>query len=259
MLFNHKEYLAIYRYFRDRLDYSVCSSFHNTYNNHLLFGQTLLDKFAIFAGKHDIFDVCIEGKEYFMDMLNSNKGAIVVSAHVGNFELSGYLLKQNIKPVNAIIFGGEAEVMQRYRESSFMGNVKPIPLKEDMSHVFLISDAILNGEVINMLSDRAHSMSKSLKYSFLGAEASFPTGAFNIASKFDLKVLAIFMLKEGFGHYKLYVKPISVEESDEKSSVDKAIKIDCLTKKFVLELESIVKTYPTQWFNFYNFWNDNQS
>ncbi|MDR0386105.1 MAG: lipid A biosynthesis (KDO)2-(lauroyl)-lipid IVA acyltransferase, partial [Prevotellaceae bacterium] len=47
MLFSRKGYLAIYSYFRDSVGYSPLQSFYRTYRNHFVFGQCMLDRFAV--------------------------------------------------------------------------------------------------------------------------------------------------------------------------------------------------------------------
>ena len=71
--------------------------------------------------------------------------------HVGNFELNGYLMRQDEKPINGLIFGGEAKVVQKYRAFVLnSNNVNLIPVEEDMSHIFLINKALTDGEIVCM-------------------------------------------------------------------------------------------------------------
>ncbi|MDR2470114.1 MAG: lipid A biosynthesis (KDO)2-(lauroyl)-lipid IVA acyltransferase, partial [Tannerella sp.] len=51
MLFARRGYKAIYRYFRQRHGYTPAKAFRKTYRNHFLFGQMILDRFAVYAGQ----------------------------------------------------------------------------------------------------------------------------------------------------------------------------------------------------------------
>lgn len=91
MIFNHNGYLAIYRYFRNRHGYGRLKAFIYVYINHFRFGQIIIDRFAMYAGKH--FEMEIEGQDMFDELDNSDDGFIQLSSHVGNYELAGYSLK----------------------------------------------------------------------------------------------------------------------------------------------------------------------
>ncbi|MDR1878708.1 MAG: hypothetical protein LBQ64_04000, partial [Bacteroidales bacterium] len=61
MLFARKGYLSIMRYFRQCYGMSVWNSFRQTFVNHLLFGQIVLDKFAALVGNIRYFTADITG------------------------------------------------------------------------------------------------------------------------------------------------------------------------------------------------------
>ena len=54
----------IYRYFRKRWHYSKVRAALATYRNFYLFAQVVIDKFAMYAGKH--FNIEIKGYEHFL-------------------------------------------------------------------------------------------------------------------------------------------------------------------------------------------------
>lgn len=257
MLFARKGYLAIYRYFRCQHGYSVIKSFWKTYQNHYIFGQVILDRFAVYAGRKNIFKIDNPENDIFLSMLDDPEGCIIASSHVGNPELCGYLLKQDTKRINGLIFGGEAVEVQKSR-SEILGdnNVRLIPVSNDLSHIFMINEALSNGEIISMPCDRTFGSDKSVECDFLNGKADFPIGAFVLALQFKVKVLALFVLKISASRYRIHVIPIHPPQE----GGPKREQINKMTKSFVRELEGIVRKYPEQWFNFYNFWkNENVS
>lgn len=243
MLFARKGFESIYDYFRQRQSYSPWQAFWATYRNHHLFGQMLLDRFALYAGQKNRFRVEISGAEYFDHLLNSPLGGIVASAHVGNFEIMGYLLHQDRKAIHALVYGGESQTMQRNREQ-IMGrnNIRTIGVTQDMSHIFAINDALSRAELITIPCDRVWTGNKRTSVDFMGAQANFPTGTFHIASKFKTNILSVFVVKEGFSSYKVIIEPIHNTTPTD------------MTQQFVGQIETLIKQYPLQWFNFYNFW-----
>lgn len=253
MLFARKGYLAIMRYFRRQHGYSPIKSFWKTYVNHYLFGQMLMDRFAVYAGRKNIFKVDNPDNPLFLSMLDDTGGFIMATSHMGNSELSGYLLRQNKKRINGLIYGGEAKEVQENRmKISEENNMRLIPVSNDLSHIFLINEALSNGEILNIPSDRVFGSEKSIECDFLNGKADFPVGAFVLAVQFRVPVLAYFVLKVSTSCYRIHLALIPVPET--KSS--KREQINEMTVAFVRELEKIVKKYPEQWFNFYNFWKE---
>jgi predicted LPLAT superfamily acyltransferase len=255
MLFGRVGYLSIYHYFRKQFGLSAWKSFLKTYRNHFLFGQVILDRFAVFAGKKDAFQVEIVGGEHFVRLMEGEKGFIVAGSHVGNFEITGYLLRSTKKPFNALIYAGETQTVQQNRSKWLSSNnVTLIPVLEDMSHLFSIHAALQRSEIISMPCDRNLGSEKSVECDFLRGKADFPIGAFALATSFDIEVLVIFCIKISARRYKIYVQPCRGFSGE--SGISKREKIENLVVSYASELEKIVKQYPEQWFNYYEFWKN---
>ena len=252
MLFSRKAYKAIYHFFRKRFDYSVWKSFVKTYKNHFLFGQVILDRFAVFAGRKDIFEIEIIGGEHFYRLANGEKGFITASSHIGNFEIGGYMLHSENKKMNALVYSGETKNVQSNR-TKILGdnNINLIPVLDDMSHLFAVNAALQNGEIVSMPCDRNLGSAKSVECDFLNGKADFPIGAFALAATFEVEVLAIFIIKENRNKYTAHIKPIEI---DNKENDTKREKIERYVRSYVKEVETIVRAYPEQWFNYYEFW-----
>ena len=255
MLFAQKAYLPIYRYFRKQWSYSTCKSFLKTYRNHFIFAQIILDRFAVFAGRKNDFEIEIIGNEHFIRLTDSDKGFIIAGSHVGNFEIGCYLLHAKKKRINALIYAGETQTMQNNRSKILMSNnINLIPVLNDMSHLFAVNSALQNGEIVSMPCDRNHGSAKSVRCDFLSGQADFPVGAFALATSFDVEVLAIFTMKISTKKYKIFVRPIAAPQ--ESAAMSKREQIKQYVKSYVSELENIVTQYPEQWFNYYEFWTD---
>ena len=235
MIFNRKGYKAMYRFFRERFHFGRWKSFWKVYANHFRFGQIILDRFGVYAGKKYRF--ITEGQELMDELEMHPEGFVNLSSHVGNYEIAGYSLKPKSKRFNALVYAGEtATVMENRQKMLSQNNMSMIPVKEDMSHLFLLNNAIDNGEIVSMPADRIFGSQKAVECQFLGEKARFPMGAFALASKKNVPMLAVFVMKESYKTYHAYVRGI-------KNAQD-----------FADNLEEIVKKYPTQWFNYFDFW-----
>jgi predicted LPLAT superfamily acyltransferase len=243
----------IYQYFRKRHGYSIVRSLSSTYWNNFLFAKTLVDKFAIFAGRVNDYTVEEINSNLFADVINNpEKGAIIINSHVGCAEIAGYILSQNKKKMNALVYGGETIVIQEHRSKILeKRNMSIIPVVDAFSHIFAINEALKNAELISMHGDRTYENSKNIICNFLGTPAAFPIGPFQLAVKYKVPLLALFVMQNGHKKYKSYVIPIEI--SNQENYTDKQ-QIELLLKRYASALEDIVKQYPAQWYNFHKFW-----
>lgn len=248
MLFSHKGYLAIYRFFRERFHYGPVKSFCKVYANHFRFGQVIIDRYAAYAGK--TFSYTVEGNERFLELMQAPGGFVQLSTHAGSFEMVGYGLTSHAKRINGLLFAGESQVMKDFRRRILAShNIGLIEVDGSMSHIFAMNAALDRGEIVSMTGDRLLGSPKALKCSFLGAEARFPMGPFALAVQKDVPMLAMFAMRENARSYRVFVR--SIESHDD---LPLRARMAAMAQSFASELEEIVKQYPTQWFNYYDFW-----
>ena len=238
-----------YRYFRRRIGYGRWKAAWATYVNHYRFGQVVIDRFAMFAGKR--FDLKIEGYENFSRLSEQEDGFMMLSSHIGCYEVAGYSLVSQTKRFNALVFGGEkATVMEGRRERLGSNNIRMIPVMPDMSHLFLINEALSNHEIVSMPADRIVGTTKTLAVNFLGAKARLPMGPLSVATMRELDVVAVNVLRTSSKGYTVYVTPLSYDKEAARK-----VQMQQLAESYAAELEKRVRQYPTQWYNFYDFWS----
>lgn len=249
MIFSHKGYLAIYHYFRQRWHYGPLKSLWWVYKNHYRFGQVIIDRFYAYAG--GTFNIAIENYDLYLNLEKKPKGFMMVSSHIGSYELAGYKLKAENKRFNALVFGGEAQVIMQNRQLKLSrNNIRMIPYSSDMSHLFLLSSALGEGEVVSIPGDRLFGSPRSVECDFLGARAKFPQGPFTLASQREVPMLAVNVMREGYKKYRIYITqlPQPPEGMSRRDSVEQ------LAQSFASELERILHLYREQWFNYFEFW-----
>lgn len=254
MLINRSNYKAIRSYLRMRCGQSPWRSFWGTWRNHYVFGQMMMDRFAIFSGQKDRFTVTNPDAALFQHRIESPQGFMIAGTHAGNFEIAGYLLHQEKKRIHSVIFGGENAGLQANRAHVLAQNsVEMIPVQDDMSHLFAIKAALDNGQIVSMPCDRLFGSPRYVTCTFMGAPARFPLGPFLLAAQLDVPMLVLLAMKERRAHYHIYVKEIQVDRAAFKGSKNTAA---ALAQQYAFEVEKVLKQYPEQWFNFYNFWEN---
>ena len=238
-----------YHFFHDRFGYSKLRSLWLAYKNHCLFAQAVIDKFAMYAGRH--FDIELEGYDHFLELAAKPEGFVQLSSHVGNYEIAGYSLVAETKRFNALVYSGEKEEVMSNRQKLFNNaNINMIPIKGDMSHLFEINAALANGETVSIPADRIWGAHKAVTKTFLNKEAHLPAGPFQVVTSRGLDALVVHVMKTGIRRYKIYVTPLEYDKNAPRKH-----QIDELAEGYVRELERIIRLYPTQWYNYFDFWN----
>ena len=92
---------------------------------------------------------------------------------------------------------------------------------------------------------------KNVSCRFFDTEAHFPLGPFALAAQRSLPVLQVSVMKERYKHYHVHINDIAHD-------IDPALPIRqrsaIMAQRFADGLEDIVRKYPTQWYNYFDFW-----
>ena len=254
ILFSPRSLKSSFHYFHSILEYNKIQSFVNILKNYFIFGQVLLDKAAIMSGFKTNLTFDFEGEEHLRKMVEAKTGGLLISAHIGNFEIAGYLLKRLNTKINIVMFDAEQQRIKQYFSDILLNkHVNVIPIKNDFSHIYEISNAFKNKEIVCLHGDRFVEGSKTVLCNFLGKEAYFPTGPFYLAAKFNVPVSFVFAMKETKNHYHFYGS--SLRQFEYPANLKKRNEVlTGIVNDYILELEKIIKKYPDQWFNYYMFW-----
>ncbi|WP_129019870.1 LpxL/LpxP family acyltransferase [Edaphocola flava] len=222
--------------------------------NIIRFGQTILDKIYLFSTRKNPFTITREGERNLNDMVDAGKGGIIVSAHLGNYELAGQLLERLETVINIVMYDGEDTQIKQYLDKvADKKTFNIIFIKEDMSHIYEMSAALSRNELICLHADRYMPGTRTIKHDFLGKEALFPLGPFILASKLRAPVSIVFTLKLTDLHYHFTATVPQVYEGRGMQGAERML------EDYVAALEEKVKQYPDQWFNYFDFWEEQKA
>ncbi|HEY8365813.1 MAG TPA: lipid A biosynthesis acyltransferase [Bacteroidia bacterium] len=245
-------------YFRKIHRFGIFKSAFAVYKNYFSFGQSILDRIALLGGVKTHLSFEFDGEENLHQLAADKQPALLISAHIGNWEIAGNLFKNIGGQINILMYEAEHENLKKLldsvqKEKSKTKNVNVITLKDDLSHVLELKKVIDNGELIALHGDRVPPQSKFFYFNFMGRQAKFPTGPFYLSGKFKVPVCFVFACKEGMGHYHLFcTKPIYYNFYGSPTQREESLKQ--LINDYVIAVEEKVKKYPYQWYNFYKFW-----
>ena len=219
-----------------------------TFYNHVLFAQVVIDKFALYAGKRMHLDIV--NYDLFQHLASQKAGFVILSAHIGNYEMAGYELVSDKKRFNALVYGQEKATVMEGRQGLFSGNnIRMIPIQSDMSHLFTMEKALAGGEIVSIPGDRVFGSPRTVTINLLGSPADIPVGPFSVAAMRGLDVVALNVMKTSTRGYTAYVTPLSYDKSQPRR-----VQVRQLADAYAAELERMLHMYPAQWFNYFEFW-----
>ena len=249
-LFSYKSSRPIFHYYHNKLGYNALASLGMLYKNYYRLGQTLIDKVVVMAGVKNKFTYHFDGEENLRKITDLKKGGLLLSAHLGNWDIAGHFLKRLGTKINIVMYDGEHQQIKEYLEKvTGKRNMNIIVIKNDISHIYAINEAFKKNELVCMHADRFVEGNKSITKEFLGESARFPVGPFVLAATFKVPVSYVFAFKETKSHYHLFASELKEYNTGTKDEVMQQILAD-----FVQQMETKARQYPEQWFNYYNFW-----
>ena len=246
-----KAFANIFNFYRNILHYTFFHSLVSVYRNYYRFGQVLIDKITVLAGFSQKFTFDFEGEDYLRQM---NDGGLLISGHVGNWEIAGQLLNRLEKNINIILFDAEHQQIKGYLSDILtQRKVNFIVIRDDYSHLVEISKAFERKEIIAMHGDRFIEGNKTVTLDFMGKPARFPVSPVNLAARFNIPVSFVFAMKESNTHYHFFATPL-VYCQFSRNLQQREVHLTKAVQGYVVALEHAVKNYPLQWFNYYDFW-----
>lgn len=251
--FSPRSFRIIFHFYNKRMGYGKWRSLISVYRNYYVFGQVILDKTAVMGGFNAKFSFDFDGEEHLRKMVSDGTGGLLISAHIGNFEMAGHMLERLNTRVNIIMLDAEHEKIREYLSEFTKKSFNIIPIGNDNAHVYQISEALNNHEIICMHGDRFMPGSKTMSGTLLGAEAGLPTGPFYLAMKYGVPVSYVFAMKEKKTHYHFYATP-PLFYAQQNTLAGRNNMLKNMLGDYLSEVEKKIRQYPYQWFNYYEFW-----
>ena len=217
------------------------------------FGRYLVDFFRMVRYVDAQFiekNVKIENIEYFHEVLKNGKGAIVITAHIGNWELGGVLAAKLGFPILAVALPHKQKLVNdlfnAQREQSGMPVVPSnIALRRCL-------EKLKANESIALVADRDFG-SHGLEMDFLGRRALLPKGPAVLALKTGAGILPTFLMRNADGKFTMsFGKPVYPPFTNDQVVSDDVLK--SIISQYIKVIETKIRQYPSQWLMFREFW-----
>jgi phosphatidylinositol dimannoside acyltransferase len=196
------------------------------------------------AGRTEDLLATTEGMEHLATAERLGRGLVVVTAHLGNWELGGRLLAGTVtRPTHVVVAPEQDPGVEQFLRGDG-GPVRFVTRCGPLDVLPLVS-ALRRNEVVALQGDRALGGRGDRRHTFFGVPAPFPLGPFILARAARAPVLPAFCLLRPDRRYTIAIgEPWTVPAGGESEAL----------ARWVSVLEGMVRQHPTQWFNFYDVW-----
>ena len=182
-----------------------------------------------------------------VEALKDGRGIIILTGHLGNWELGASALANENIPVTAVSMPHATETVTRFFYGTRLS--KGVNSVSVQKAVRIGLKVLRANECLAILGDRDFT-GTGVPVDFLGGRTVFPIGPMRLAAKTGATICPAFSVRTRDGRYRIYFEdPYKVREHG-----DGTPDLDGALKKWSLVLGKYVRLYPTQWFRFDNVW-----
>lgn len=260
VLFSKKIHRTTSAYLQRRFpEHDGVELFFDTFHNLYSFGQVLIDRAWLGLKKQAKVSGTINGRDKLIDTIGAGKGAVLVTAHVGNWQTAMASLDFLPVKVHALMQYDQRAAAKHFFD---LGNRKRpfgiIDIEGPFGGLVDATAALQRGEVVTIMADR-HIKGTTQTVDFLGKEVRLPDAAYTLAACVGTPVIIFLAAKTGEKKFELRVWDILQPQFTDRETRQEMLH-DCC-KRFAQSLEEYLKKYPYQWYNFFDIWNqaDEQS
>lgn len=214
-------------------------------------GVTFLEIFQMtFMDQDKILQkVDVRNGDYLETALNDKNGVILISAHIGNWEMAHVFTSAYFNtPIVLVARALDSQVLDRWINSlrSKFGN----KIWHKKGALSKMARALRNGGAVGMLIDQETRGDESVQITFFNHKANATPAAALLARRYDAIVLPVFCIRGPDDRLVLDVQPpLKMVKTQNRQS-----DIETNTQIMADAVEKAVKTYPEQWFWVHKRW-----
>ncbi len=218
------------------------------------FGRYLVDFFTMtkYLNKGcinkmvDVFDL-----EYVNDVLRHGKGGIIISAHLGNWEMGGAILPMMGYPLSILALPHQDPRVNKFfndQREAFGSMIIPTAA----ASVRRCIEHLKRNRLVAIMVERDFTQ-HGVKMSFLGKPTMIPKGAAVFSIKTGAPLIPCFFLRGENDRFQIsFGKPLMPPQVPAGTISDEVV-IDYI-KKYIPIVEEQIRKHPTQWLMFREFW-----
>jgi Kdo2-lipid IVA lauroyltransferase/acyltransferase len=187
------------------------------------------------------------GFEFLETARRAGRGTLLVTGHLGAWELGGMVLASDGFPVNVVTMAEPTDELNKWRQKYRQRfGIKTITVGADKFAFVEIIQALRRNELVAMLVDRPY-LNSGIEVRFFERPTLFSAAAARVWQHTQASVIPAFVLQLEPGQYGCYAYPpidMIADQTLEQNS-----------QRVADVFQAIIREFPEQWFNFVPIWN----
>ena len=193
----------------------------------------------------------VEGEDHYRRARSMGRGALVVTAHLGSFELGTAMLRAFEKRVHVVFRRDRLSSFERLRsEQRASLGVMEASLDDGWGVWLRLRDALLADEVVMLQGDRMMPGQRGVPVPFLGGHIELPAGPVKLAMATGAPIIPVFTIRARRGRFRVIIdEPITVEAGPLRWDGPHPALL-----RLAASIERQVAAYPDQWLMLHRVW-----
>lgn len=216
------------------------------------YGLLLLDRQAALGGRPGALAIDAQGEDMVIRACRSGRGAVLVTAHFGNWSAMGQAVARLGVPLSLLMYDGvDPGLREQLARGEAAAGFSVLATDGGAATAAAALERLRRGEAIGAMGDRGFA-GRTVRVPFLGGEAAFPIGPYVLAHATEALLVVAFLLRTGPQRYTLHYVPIDVPKPTARKERDTALQ--ACAAAFAAALGAQVRRAPLQWGNFFDLW-----
>lgn len=235
---------------------TAAGNFLRTYLVFWNYACTIADNVR-FKETHTVPDWEFEGWEHFDAMQTNPEGAILLTAHMGSYDLGAQLFAELSSRRIVMVRAPEVDPETRAFESAHQPESLRIDFSAQSSDMALeLLHAVRGGDIIAIQGDRVTPGIASLEATIFGQTLMVPAGPFALAMAARVAIHPLFVMRAGRRRYRLVAYPPIMVERSGAHARDEDIRRAAAV--WTATLERTIREAWVQWFAFEAFYENHR-
>ncbi len=219
----------------------------------LSFATTIHDRVYLINEQFGIFNITLEGETQILALVDKGRGALLMGAHMGSFEVMHSLgrrrhglkvamamYEENARKINAIL-----AAINPHLESDIVSLGR-------IDAMLNIAERLDHGAFVGVLGDRTLGGEPVQAVTLLGERAYLPTGPMRAAAILRCPVFFMAGLYRGKNHYHVVFEPVA--DFSSTPAAPRHLAVRSAIDRYAALLDQYCRSDPYNWFNFHDFW-----
>jgi predicted LPLAT superfamily acyltransferase len=220
----------------------------------LSFATTIHDRVYLINEQFELFNITLEGEDLVREQSDSGRGALLMGAHMGSFEVMHSLgrRRRELKVAMAMYEANARKI------NATLAAINPRMVSDIVSlgridAMLNIAERLDRGAFVGVLGDRTLGNEPVQAVNLLGERAYLPTGPMRAAAILRCPVFFMVGLYRGKNNYHVVFERVA--DFSATPAGLRGVAVHSAIERYAAVLEQYCRSDPYNWFNFYDFWH----